>query len=166
MRRIMRSSRFARTFGGARHFAASLSFVFLDQISKYLVARFLPVGGRIKVIGPLAITHVRNEGGAFGMFQGSPVGLGLLGIGLLCAVALWWWFDSSAVRSLWGLAFLASGSVGNLIDRLARGAVVDFIDLGFWPVFNAADSFILTGVVVLAWTVVSGTRRADDTIGV
>lgn len=162
----MVSSRSARPIRHVCYLVTLASCILLDQITKYLVERLVPVGSRIKVIGPLVITHVRNEGGAFGIFQGSPVGLGLLGIGLLCAVALWWRFDSSAVRSPWGLVFLGSGSFGNLIDRLARRAVVDFIDVGFWPVFNAADSFILAGVVLLAWTAVSGMRQTDSSTGV
>ncbi len=162
----MISSRLATPIRYVCYSVTLISCVVLDQVTKCLVEESVPAGTRIKVIGPLVITHLRNEGGAFGMFRGSPVGLGLLGIGLLCAVALWWRFDSSAVRSPWGLVFLASGSLGNLIDRLARGAVVDFIDVGFWPVFNAADTFILAGVLLLAWAVVSGMRQADNSTGV
>lgn len=157
----MISSRSANRSSRVCHFITLLSCVFVDQTSKHLVERLLPVGDSVRIIGPLALTHVRNDGGAFGLFRGSPVGLGLFGLGLLCAVALWWRFDTSAARSPWGLVFLVSGSIGNLIDRLIRGAVVDFVDVGVWPVFNVADSLILAGVIALAWTMVSGMRSTD-----
>lgn len=148
------------------HLLALFSCVLLDQLSKHLVERLLPLGSRVTVAGPVVLTHVRNEGGAFGLFQGSPVRLALCGAGLLCVVALWWWFDSSAHRSGWGLVFLASGSIGNFVDRLARGAVIDFIDVGYWPVFNFADSLIVIGVLMLSWAIVSGMKHSGSSSGV
>jgi signal peptidase II len=73
-------------------------------------------------------------------------------IALLCAVLLYtWggWFHSKV--ALWGLGLAFSGAAGNLVDLLRREFILDFIDLGWWPVFNVADAGIVAGLVLAFW---------------
>lgn len=139
--------------GGSAYAAGFALLVLVDQLTKFLVEQRLPLYDRIHVLGPVFLTHVRNEGSGFGMFQGSALLLAGLSLVFLIVVAVWWVSGSRSTRMRWGLVLLASGSFGNLVDRLARRAVVDFVDLGFWPVFNLADVLIVTGALLTLWVI-------------
>jgi signal peptidase II len=128
----------------------ALAVVALDQVTKSLVAANLAVGETRPVIGDvLRISHIRNEGAAFGMLQGVS---GLLALAALVGIVV---FAAVVVRrppplTSFGAALVAAGATGNLIDRLFRdGGVVDFIDFRFWWSFNVADSAIAIGAVLL-----------------
>jgi signal peptidase II len=125
----------------------------LDRWTKSLVAtHFLPGQSALVVPHVLWSTYVQNTHGAFGMFGSQPVLL--IGLALL-VLALFAYAFRDAVRSSWivRLAFggIVGGAAGNIVDRLQHQYVVDFIDFKtIWPnVFNAADSCITVGVVVL-----------------
>ncbi len=106
----------------------------------------LPVIPRV-----LHLTYVQNTGAAFGLFQGQQV----VFIGMSFLVILWigWEFlrhaDALATATRWGYALVLGGALGNLIDRVQFGYVVDFIDVRIWPVFNLGDSAITIGVALL-----------------
>jgi signal peptidase II len=109
--------------------------------------------------GFLNLTHVRNTGVAFGLFasEGSGTGwlLTALGLGSLVAVGLYFWFTPAGNRLLLvALALVVGGALGNLFDRVATGAVTDFLDAyvgaHHWPAFNVADSAISIGIVLMA----------------
>lgn len=138
----------------------SLAVVVLDQWTKWLVEVHLPRGTSFPVVdGFLALTHVENTGVAFGLFarQGADGGswaLIALGFVALAAVVIYFRFTPADHRLLLAsLALIVGGAVGNLIDRLATGAVTDFVDVyvgtRHWPAFNVADSAITLGVVAL-----------------
>lgn len=124
-----------------------------DQVTKHLVEAHFFLG-QSKVIIPhfLNLTFVLNDGMAFGLFQGKNVLLGIIVIGILVGM-LWW------SRNLnWKLleinivaAMIISGALGNLIDRIRIGHVIDFVDVYVgtfhWPVFNVADSCISLSMV-------------------
>lgn len=131
-----------------------------DQVSKYLVATRLEVGQSWDIAPWLApifhITHITNTGAAFGMFpQFGNVFVIVAIIVIIVIIAYYrhiasgeWW-----MRLAFGLAL--GGAIGNLIDRLRQGFVVDFIDANFWPfkdfpLFNVADASISVGVTILA----------------
>ncbi len=92
------------------------------------------------------LTLVHNAGVAFGLLQGC----GLLITLVTCAVivGLWW----SRLFTL-STGLILGGAIGNLIDRLRIGAVIDFLDFRIWPVFNLADSCITVGAVLMAWQI-------------
>lgn len=129
--------------------------VALDQITKALVERLMDLGQSVPVEGLLRLTYVTNSGSAFGFFQGQTLFLimaSILGIG---AVVLY--YHSLAAHPLlrWGLGLILGGAAGNLIDRVLRGAVVDFVDAELWPgyhfpAFNLADASINVGLLLLA----------------
>ncbi len=135
------------------------AFVILaDQLSKYwiLYVYDLPARFSTPIAGPFSLTMVWNRGVSFGLFRADADLvrwiLTLFSIGVAIALAIW---VRKAHRPLLGvgLGLVIGGAIGNAIDRIRFGAVVDFLDfqrLGFFPwVFNVADSAITIGVVFL-----------------
>jgi signal peptidase II len=135
--------------------------VVLDQLTKLVVLERLTPASRVDVIdGVIALTLVMNPGLAFGLLGNLPPAwrwvvatLSVIALAVLARVALrvlpsGGWLDVAAIGLIFG------GAVGNLVDRARFGAVVDFIDVYYrawhWPAFNAADSAITVGVVLLA----------------
>jgi signal peptidase II len=133
----------------------------LDQATKWIALRRLPLGVPVSVIDHLfSLTLVMNPGLAFGMLASVPLGwrwvvalLSIGALGVLAAVATrllpeGGWAAAVAVGMIFG------GAAGNLIDRARFGAVVDFLDFYWhdwhWPAFNVADSAITVGVALLA----------------
>ena len=127
-----------------------LAAVSADQLTKYLVSSRLGLGEEVAVAGGVSIHHVQNSGIAFGLFPSAT----WLVIVLTSAVVVWLsvFFARSGGRHPIlpvGLGLVLGGSVSNLVDRVRLGHVTDFLDIGFWPAFNLADTFIVVGVGVL-----------------
>ncbi len=125
----------------------------LDQGTKALVEGSIRPGESIPVIPHFfSITHIRNEGGAFGILGESPL---LLLIGSVVAVGVVLWMllagQTSRLATL-GCGLILGGAAGNLLDRLTTGGVTDYIHFSFWYVFNAADAAITVGVAALLLT--------------
>jgi signal peptidase II len=145
------------TRGRALLLAALLcAVVVADQLSKSVVRATYAVGEYIPVIdGALWLTHIFNTGASFGVLRGQ--GWFFIATAVVVLVAIAWMFVRVRPQALFaqlGLALVAGGSVGNLIDRIAAGGVTDFIDVGWWPVFNVADIALNVGVaLVVVWIV-------------
>lgn len=142
-----------------RFFLAGLVLL-LDQATKALVVARFTAETAIPVIpGLFRLVLVENTGMAFGLLNDSPSPLvfGLLTLvsaALLGFVAyLLWTHQASSTLGGYGLALILGGAAGNVVDRLARGKVIDFLDfyLGshHWPAFNLADSGIVIGAALL-----------------
>ncbi len=123
-----------------------------DQLTKWVVSATMELGKSIPDEGIARITYTYNTGGAFGLFRDQTFFLilaSVVGVGVLV------WFYRSHPHP--GLLFKLSlglqlgGALGNLANRVIQGRVVDFIDLGWWPVFNLADASIVTGIFTLAF---------------
>ena len=121
----------------------------LDRLTKRLTLVFFP-GQDIELLPYLHLNYVQNTGAAFGMLQNSNVLFIVITV-LILGYILKNWKELCAYGPLvkWWLVCILSGALGNLYDRISLGFVVDFIDLRVWPVFNAADSFITIGAVLL-----------------
>jgi len=128
--------------------------VVVDQLTKHWALNRLSDGRTIDIIGSLRFNLAFNKGMAFSQATGAGPVIGALAFVIVIVVVLW------IRRSATGLAAFAAGlivggAVGNLIDRLfrndawLRGAVVDFIDLQWFPVFNVADSCITIGAILM-----------------
>ncbi len=135
----------------------SLACLVLDQWTKWLVEVHLSDHASIEIIpGLLNFTHVQNTGVAFGMFaaRGNATGtliLTVLGLGALAFVGYYFRVVSQRDRILLvALSLILGGAVGNLLDRIARGAVTDFVDFYYgtyhWHTFNVADTAISIGI--------------------
>jgi len=137
-------------------FLAALLIVTADQLSKTWIRTNLAVGQSIPEVGFLRLTHVTNTGSAFGLFQGQTFLLAIVALVsvvvlLLYALLFYRRFPFLDNWLTWvGLSSILGGTVGNLIDRLRLGHVTDFIDFGFWPAFNLADSAVVVGVIIFA----------------
>ena len=131
----------------------------LDQVTKALVRANIALGDQHKFLPGVTLVHDRNTGVAFTLFAGG--GALVLVITFAALALLIGYFARHPDRSLLWLptGMLVGGAIGNLIDRIAHGAVTDFIKLPHWPAFNVADMSITFGVLVLLW-VLEG-RRGD-----
>ena len=121
-----------------------------DQGVKAVVEATLRPSESVPVIpGLLSITHITNDGGAFGLLGGSQLAL-LLGSAVAVAVVLWMLFSGPVSRFTgFGCGLILGGAAGNLLDRLTTGEVTDYVHFSFWYVFNIADAAITVGVAIL-----------------
>ena len=137
---------------------AALAVVALDQLTKLWALAALR-DGPLPLIGPVRLALTRNTGAAFGLGGRAVPFLAVAALGLVVAAATSRATARPAVAVALGLVL--GGAVGNLVDRVIRGpgllqgAVVDFVDLTWWPVFNLADAAITCGsllLLVLGWS--------------
>lgn len=138
-----------------------LVVIALDQSTKFMIQQTLPLHKKVEILpGFFNLIHVRNTGGAFGIFGGERGPLGsvlflaasLMAVGILMILFLRVKEHERALA--FSLALLLGGAFGNLIDRVNYGEVVDFLDFHIssyhWPAFNVADSAISIGIGLMA----------------
>jgi signal peptidase II len=141
----------------------TLLILILDQWSKYLVQKRLRLFQSVEVVkGFFNLVHVRNKGGAFGIFGGARgelfsslfIVVSLIAIGVI----LYFFVKVREKSLLFSLSLVLSGAIGNLIDRFIYGEVVDFLDFHLfsyhWPAFNIADSAITLGIGLMAFKLI------------
>jgi signal peptidase II len=128
----------------------ALGVFLLDQGLKALVEGSMRPGESLPVIpGLFSITHIKNDGGAFGILGESPLVL-LIGSVVAVGVVLWMLFAGRpSGLTILGCGLILGGAAGNLFDRLTTGEVTDYVHFSFWYVFNAADAAITVGVATL-----------------
>jgi len=143
------------------HLGIALLVLLLDRVTKWVVAKDIPLYGSKRLIpGFFYITHVENRGAAFSLFAQSPSAwkIGILVtfsiVALVIVSALLWRSSHTMTTTGIGLALILGGALGNLWDRLLSGRVVDFLLFYIgsyqWPAFNVADSAIVVGAGLLA----------------
>lgn len=137
-------------------FSIALVIFIFDQWSKFVILQIPELSGNniIEITTFFNLVLVFNRGVSFGMFSGHNQPLLFIGISLvIVSVLLTWLWRNSSLMVAAGIGSVIGGAAGNVIDRFAYGAVVDFLDFHIaglhWPAFNIADSFIFIGVVVL-----------------
>lgn len=124
----------------------------LDQLAKWFIRQRLEQGDSWDLSGLFRIVHVTNSGAAFGILQNAGPLLVVTSIMGMAAILIYLFnpgFAHPLMRA--GLALMLGGAIGNLIDRVANGRVVDFLKVPHWPAFNFADSAITIGVLLLLW---------------
>jgi signal peptidase II len=147
----------------------------LDIVTKVVAVRLLPPNQPVSIIGDwLTWTLVRNSGAAFSMATGYTWVLTLIATGVVVGIL---WMGRRLVSPWWaiGLGMILGGAMGNLVDRFfrspgpLRGNVVDFLSVGWWPVFNVADPSVVGGAILLVVLSVFGfdfdsvgRRKADQ----
>lgn len=132
-------------------FLISAVVVIIDQLSKYYMVQFLSSGIVYPIIGNiLELTFVKNKGAAFGILQNQTVLFVIITI--MVSIALIYLLITVPGQFIikLSLSMILGGAIGNLIDRIRLGYVVDFIHITHWPVFNIADMCIVFGSVILA----------------
>ncbi|MBE9485651.1 MAG: signal peptidase II [Chloroflexi bacterium] len=130
----------------------------LDQLSKIYIGGTFELHQTLTVVkGFFNITYVRNPGAAFGILADNAIRLPFfVGVSLLAGIGILWYLRKVDRKDSWqhfALGLLFSGAIGNLIDRIRLGEVIDFLDVHWyqyhWPAFNIADSAICVGVAIL-----------------
>ena len=136
--------------------------ILLDQFTKGLILRYLPFNNNISVIdGFFHITHIHNPGGAFGLMANLNPALRsiiFLFISSLAVGLIFYFYQKTPAQYSWlaaAFALIFGGAIGNLIDRIRFGIVVDFLDFFVgnlhWPAFNIADSAISVGIGIFLY---------------
>jgi signal peptidase II len=127
-----------------------------DQITKFWVVNTLGPEPRTREMvileDWLSLRYIRNTGVAFGLFQNFPQLFTVTSI-LITLAAIYAYRYHLPWRSAWvqaSMGLIVGGALGNIIDRLRLGYVIDFVRVGWWPIFNVADSAVTSGVVMLA----------------
>ncbi|NKS23375.1 signal peptidase II [Rhodococcus hoagii] len=142
----------------------------LDLLTKVLAVALIDPMHPVRIIGDtVTLTLIRNPGAAFSMATGMTWLLTLVAVGVVIGVIR----IGRTLRSPWwalGLGLVLGGALGNLIDRIFRspgplqGHVVDFVSVGWWPVFNVADSSIVCGAVLLVALTLFGIEPSGDKV--
>ncbi|WP_041607658.1 signal peptidase II [Halobacteroides halobius] len=132
---------------------AFLVTLVLDQLTKYLVVKNFTLYQSIPIIKDVFhLTYVQNRGAAFGILQNQVtffIVISIVVIGLLI-----YFYHELPLDNFWNrfaLGLALGGTIGNLIDRVRVGYVIDFLDFRIWPVFNIADSAIVVGVSIFSY---------------
>ena len=133
----------------------SLILLLIDQISKALVAYYFEVGeSKVIIDNFFSLTYIKNSGAAWGMFAGGTIFLAIVSI-------LFLGFIISSIKKMEDVttfnvitySLIISGIIGNMIDRIVRGSVIDFFNFSIfgydYPVFNIADIFIVVGIILI-----------------
>lgn len=132
-------------------FLISILISILDQCIKFFAVKF-SFDKLVLIPNFLWLTYIENKGAAFGLFAGKSYLLGLVNILIVLVIIYYNFKNKLKPVDYVPLAFIVGGAVGNAIDRLIFGSVIDFIDLGWFPIFNIADSFIVIGFI---WLIVN-----------
>lgn len=151
----------------------TILLVVLDQLTKLLVLQRIPLHDTVPLIpGLLNLTYVRNTGAAFGMLNASDFAyksLVVAGLALVALLGILWYarrFAGDAWTARYGFVLIVAGAVGNLIDRVRLGYVVDFVDVyagtwHFWA-FNVADAAITVGAILFAADTLFSRRHVPE----
>ncbi len=143
----------------------SAAIILIDQVSKHLLVEHLAPFDRIRIFSWLNLTLMHNTGAAFSIFTSAAPGF-FIGLSLVVALGILIWLyrhPHSQRLVAAALALILGGALGNAIDRVMRGFVVDFIDFHIqawhYPAFNIADSAIVIGAILLALDMLRPRRR-------
>jgi len=123
----------------------SVLIIIFDQITKWLVEKYLYFSQITIINNIFLLTYVQNRGGAWGVFNDIPV-LFLVLIPMIIGLLIFFVYRTKDKLEQVSVSMIIGGALGNYIDRLFRGYVVDFIDFRIWPVFNIADIAVVVGV--------------------
>ena len=149
-------------------FAISLAVIAIDQLSKWWIQTHLVLGQSVPETGPFRITYVQNTGAAFSIFDGRTDVLAVVSMVGVIVILVFNFMLHRHFQTLdthlnkIALGLILGGTVGNLIDRVWLHYVRDFIEAGPWPVFNAADSSLVVGIIIFAVSILFFTRSLEE----
>lgn len=129
-----------------------LLVVAIDQITKVLARIFFEAENKIIIENVFHLTFTKNTGAGFSILQGNNLLLIFITIAITAALA--YYFTKADDNEKLPLSLIIGGAVGNLIDRVMHGGVIDFIQVSIWPVFNIADMAISIGAILLIMVII------------
>ena len=143
-----------------REVATVFLVLVLDQLTKFLVTQRLALHDSIPILkGIFSITLIHNRGAAFGILKNQFYLFLCVSIVTIILIYFVLKHKSSSQLYSFSLSLILGGALGNLIDRVFFGYVVDFLDFHIWPVFNIADSAITSGTLILGWLIFKPNKR-------
>lgn len=139
--------------------------LFLDQLAKLLASRYIFLNHTIPLINNIFhLTLIHNKGAAFGIFKNQT--LLFIVISIITIILIYRKLKTKTGSRFgilgFSLTLILAGALGNLIDRIFLGYVVDFLDFRIWPVFNIADSAISIGTVLLGYSILIGNKKQNS----
>lgn len=138
--------------------------MFFDQLSKFYIQTHMVPGMSIPVVKDVFhITYVLNPGAAFGLFEHQTLFFLIVAVALVVGAIYFYPRIPQQYQLLrFGIGLMVGGAIGNVIDRIKTGYVVDFFDFRIWPVFNIADAAIVCGVGCIVFTMIY-LHKEDET---
>lgn len=141
--------------------------VFLDQISKYLIVLNLDLYESVEIIpGVFRFTYIRNEGAAFGSMSDSRWLFMIMSVVMIVGILVFiFWKKPKSKLLMSALTMIVAGGIGNMIDRIRLGYVIDFLDFCAFPnvwkwTFNVADSFVVIGAgIIILWMILDAVKE-------
>ncbi len=137
----------------------------IDQASKLYMSAILREPSSIRITGFFSLTLVENTGIGFGLLSGNIVRVPVIIVSLLMASLIFIHIYREPVKSKTlqvSAGLIEGGIAGNLIDRIATGAVIDFLDFHIWPVFNFADTFIVCGIIMFLYLHIKDSKHQAE----
>ena len=134
----------------------ALFIIVVDQLFKYYIQTYMMLGMSIPIIQDVFhITYILNPGAAFGLFENQTTFFVIIAVCMVIA-AIYFYPKIPEQYSLlrFGTGLIVGGAMGNVIDRIKTGYVVDFFDFRIWPIFNIADIGIVCGVGCIIFTII------------
>jgi len=132
-------------------FSTALIIILIDQLSKFLIKSNFQLNQSVPIINNIFhLTYINNTGAGFGILKAQTLILIFVSIAVIGII--FYNFDKIKNKEILLqvlVGFVLGGTIGNLIDRMAYGHVIDFLDFQIWPIFNFADSFVTVGVIGL-----------------
>ena len=137
--------------------------IIIDQLTKLLVVANLPFNSTVSVLGDFfGLRYIHNQGAAWSLLEEHPMLLVVLSLVILIVVIVLLYKTPKEQKLLRaGFALVIAGALGNLIDRIRLGYVVDFLRLPHWPIFNIADCLLVVGVILICIVLLFG--KTDQT---
>jgi len=137
----------------------TIVIILIDQISKFFVVKFL-YHGQIDIIpNVFSLTYVENTGAAWGLFAEFNAIIQVIIPIVIIGILMYFSYTSKSKSDIVFSTFILGGAIGNYIDRMMRGYVVDFLDFKVWPVFNFADVMIVIGCILMCINIF---RKEED----
>ncbi|MCC5911957.1 MAG: signal peptidase II [Clostridiaceae bacterium] len=133
----------------------TLVVLLMDQLTKLWASTYLQLQGSIPILENIFhLTYVENRGAAFGVLHGQRWFFILITIAIVGFILIYFSLNKNYPKPMMiGLSLIVAGALGNLIDRVVYGYVVDFFDFRVWPVFNIADMAIVVGQILVAYVI-------------
>ncbi|MCM8767636.1 MAG: signal peptidase II [Candidatus Omnitrophica bacterium] len=130
-------------------FIATFFAVFFDQITKFFVVNLMKkFDGNIDIVSFFSLTLVKNKGIVFGLFSNEKTKIFIIFFSLIAIFFITFYVFKFENYRQFSLGLITGGIIGNLIDRIKYGYVIDFINFHFFPVFNFADTFVSIGIIL------------------
>ena len=139
--------------------------IILDQITKFYICKHMTEGMSIPIVPDIFhLTYILNAGAAFGLLENQRFFFIAIAVVLLGVLVKYYAHIPPTPPILRiGVGLMAGGAIGNLIDRIKSGQVVDFFDFRIWPIFNIADMAIVVGVSIIIYNMFTVSVQKDET---